>query len=149
MGGVKLNNYLRGEQYGLDIIQDLNHNSTGWVDWNMIIDPQGGPCHSVLRVDAPIVADYVNQTLHYQVMYYYLGHYTKFIPKGSVRIQVDANLGKNVHATAFKRPDGAISLVVLNNSEISVEFKIKDVAISDAAVSSVPPHGIKTFIWKK
>jgi glucosylceramidase len=149
LDGVKLNDYSRGEDYGLDIIKDLNNFASGWTDWNLILDPHGGPCHSVLRVDAPIIADYINQRLYYQVMYYYLGHFTKFIPVGSVRIGVETKLRKGIHATAFKRlKDNATVLVVLNSNDDAIDFKIKDVTISEVAFTSVPPHGVKTFIWQ-
>jgi glucosylceramidase len=149
LDGVHIDDYDRGEQYGIDIIKDLNHFAGGWVDWNLVVDPHGGPCHSVLRVDAPIIGDYINQTLHYQPMYFYLGQFTKFIPVGSVRVHVEANVIEDVHVTAFKRPDNTVVLVVLNNGHKEVSFKIQDHDIQQVAHAKVHPHGIKTFIWKK
>ena len=29
----------------MDILQDLLHWCTGWVDWNLILDVTGGPNH--------------------------------------------------------------------------------------------------------
>ena len=39
--------------------QDLNHWSTGWVDWNMALDMQGGPNWANNFVDSPIIIDAV------------------------------------------------------------------------------------------
>lgn len=35
----------KGEHYGHVILGDLNHYSTGWIDWNILLDLDGGPTH--------------------------------------------------------------------------------------------------------
>lgn len=35
---VSLGNWTRAEQYALDILHDLNHHASGWMDWNMAVD---------------------------------------------------------------------------------------------------------------
>ncbi len=40
---------------------DLNHWSVGWVDWNLVLDMQGGPNHGENYCDAPVIGDYLNQ----------------------------------------------------------------------------------------
>ena len=41
----------------MDILQDLLHWCTGWVDWNLLVDVTGGPNHLGNRCDANIIAD--------------------------------------------------------------------------------------------
>ena len=41
----------------MDILQDLLHWTTGWTDWNLILDPTGGPNHLGNRCDANLIAD--------------------------------------------------------------------------------------------
>ena len=41
----------------MDILQDLLHWCTGWVDWNLILDITGGPNHLGNRCDAHLIAD--------------------------------------------------------------------------------------------
>ena len=36
--GVRLGDWSRGETYAMDIINDLNHWASGWVDWNLVMD---------------------------------------------------------------------------------------------------------------
>lgn len=43
--GVKLQDWGRGEDYGHDILGDLNHWVIGWTDWNIVLNQQGGPNH--------------------------------------------------------------------------------------------------------
>ena len=47
----------RAEHIGMDILQDLLHWTTGWTDWNLILDPTGGPNHLGNRCDANLIAD--------------------------------------------------------------------------------------------
>ena len=43
--GVRLDDWSRGEQYGRDIVGNLNHWAVGWTDWNLLLNEQGGPTH--------------------------------------------------------------------------------------------------------
>lgn len=45
VGNEEKARYETGERYAHDIIGDLNHWACGWVDWNMILDTDGGPDH--------------------------------------------------------------------------------------------------------
>ena len=60
--------------------------------------------------------------------YYAMGQFTRYVPQGSVRIRADYNDTFNmngVECVAFKRPDGAIVLIVINNSKRDNQIKIK------------------------
>jgi hypothetical protein len=35
---------------------DLNNWAEGWTDWNLVLNPQGGPNHLNNFCDAPIIA---------------------------------------------------------------------------------------------
>ena len=50
-----LGDWSRCEDYIVDIIQDLNHYANAWIDWNMILDPNGGPNYVSNFVDSPMV----------------------------------------------------------------------------------------------
>ena len=41
------------------VFQDVNHWSTGWVDWNMVLDTTGGPNWANNFVDSPIIVNEV------------------------------------------------------------------------------------------
>ncbi len=36
----------RAEEYGHDIIADLNYGTIGWTDWNLALNTDGGPNHA-------------------------------------------------------------------------------------------------------
>lgn len=70
----------------MSILDDLRHSVSGWIDWNLYLDLTGGPNWVKNFVDAPIIVDRDKQTFYKQPTYYALAHFTKFIPRGSVRI---------------------------------------------------------------
>lgn len=76
----------QAELYALDILADLNHGVVGWVDWNLLLDTQGGPNH-INRTDigAPILVA-SDGSLILQPSYFTLGHITRFVRPGAVRV---------------------------------------------------------------
>ena len=60
--------------------------------------------------------------------YYAMGQFSRYIPQGSVRIRADYNDSfkfNGVECVGFKRPDGSIALVVINDSKRDKDIKIK------------------------
>lgn len=80
----------------------------------MALDLNGGPTYVSNSVDCPIIVNATADEFYKQPMYYALGHFSKFIPKGSVRVESDASYNDNVQVVAVKRPDDAIVAVILN-----------------------------------
>ncbi|MBW8002794.1 MAG: glucosylceramidase [Planctomycetes bacterium] len=143
-GGVHLNDWKIGERYGHDILGDLNSWTVGWVDWNMVLDERGGPNHVDNLCDAPIIADTVRNELIYENSYYYLGHFSKYIRPGAVRIASSVNKD-NLEVTAFKNTDGKVAVVVINRTPEAVDFDLK---VGDAvAKTSSPARSIMTLLY--
>nr|XP_025970929.1 glucosylceramidase-like [Dromaius novaehollandiae] len=82
---VVLGGWERGSQYSHSILSNLNNYVTGWTDWNLALDLQGGPNWSKNYVDSPIIVDGSKDIFYKQPMFYHLGHFSKFIPEGSRR----------------------------------------------------------------
>jgi len=143
-GGVHLGDWSRGESYGIDILGDLNNWSEGWVDWNIVLNPQGGPNHVNNFCDAPIIADASKQTVEFNVPYWYLGQFSKFIPPNSVRVQTASPSG--LQSTAVLRPDNYIALVVLNTQNAEKTFKLAHG--NGFAKVTVPAHSIATLTYQ-
>ncbi|NBI30550.1 glycoside hydrolase family 30 protein [Chengkuizengella marina] len=143
-GGPKPGEWFTGERYGRNIIGDFNNWSRGWLDWNLVLNEEGGPNHVGNLCDAPILADRKNDELIINSSYYYIGHFSKFIVPGAKRIQHSMNLPENVYATAFKNPDGSIAVVVQNERDHLQEFSL--VYGKKGAEVVIPEHSITTFI---
>lgn len=144
--GVIVGDWDRGENYGYDILGDLNNWSTGWVDWNMILNPEGGPNHLKGYCDAPIIGFANNQTIVFQPSYYYMGHFSRFILPGSQRINSKSS-DSSLLVTSFIDPQTQItSVVVMNKNNVQIPFEIS--YEGKYATYSMLPHSIVTLRWK-
>ncbi|PAV90327.1 hypothetical protein WR25_25155 [Diploscapter pachys] len=105
----------------LSSLQDLLNWSTGWMDWNLVLDMQGGPNWVGNFVDAGIIVDSSRNIYYKNPMWHVMGHFAKFIRPGSVRISGEfQNLhDANVEGVAFKAPDGSRVAVILNKDAVS------------------------------
>ncbi|GLV40110.1 Glucocerebrosidase 1b [Carabus blaptoides fortunei] len=122
---VVLGNWRRGEMYADSIIEDLEHWYTGWIDWNLAVNLKGGPSYIGNYVDSSIIVNSTAQEFFKNPTYYTMGHFSKFIPPKSVRI--DANIKKKtVRVVAFRRPDNGTALVICNMHNRDVEVTIQD-----------------------
>ncbi|KAK7086280.1 hypothetical protein SK128_027484 [Halocaridina rubra] len=110
-----------GERYASNMIDDFNHWSTGWVDWNMALSMLGGPSWVGNSVTSPIIVDKDSGEFFKQPMYYVMGHFSKYIKRGSVRIYSGISGSQNFKSVAFHRPNDNISIIVLLNSGDSTE----------------------------
>ena len=78
---VLLGSWERGQEYINDIITNLNHWSTGWTDWNLVLDMNGGPNWANNEVDAPIIVNQETDEFYKQPMYYTLHTSASFCQK--------------------------------------------------------------------
>ncbi|XP_050666978.1 lysosomal acid glucosylceramidase-like [Leptidea sinapis] len=86
--GINLGSWRKGETYIVTILDNLVNHYVAWVDWNMAVDLQGGPNWAQNFGDSEIVVNSTSDEFYKQPMYYVLGHFSKFIPRGSKRIDV-------------------------------------------------------------
>ncbi|ROT76184.1 hypothetical protein C7M84_005252 [Penaeus vannamei] len=113
---VALGKWERLESYAHDIIVDMNHWVTGWVDWNLALDMQGGPNWAENFVDAPIIVNKEADEFYKNPMFYAMGHFSKFVKEGATKLGLASEDPKKLDATAFRNPDGSTAVVILNRS---------------------------------
>ena len=142
-GGPHHGSWELGERYARSIINDLNRWTVGWIDWNLLLDMQGGPNHVGNLCSAPILADAATDTLHHQSSYFYLGHFARFAQPGARRVLCAATR-EQLPCTAFVNPDGSTATVVMNAGEDAIDFALT-VAAQRAAVN-LPPRSIATVV---
>jgi len=144
-GGVKLGSWNTAERYGHDIIGNLNNWTVGWVDWNLLLNEQGGPNHVGNYCDAPIIADTTKDKVIYESSFYYIGHFSKYIRPGAKRIGFSKYTDK-LEVTAFKNTDGKIVVVIMNRSDLELPFRLRTQA--GMAMSKSLPHSIVTLCYE-
>jgi glucosylceramidase len=154
-GGVHLGQWFTGERYGRNIIGDLRNWVEGWIDWNIVLDETGGPNHVGNNCDAPIIADTRSGELHYNSSYWYIGHFSRFVPPGSTRISsTDAALSETAAShVAFETPDGSLVTVVMNESDDDLRVEIatdheRSGSERSGTVLELPAHSIVTVVKK-
>jgi len=138
--------WLGAEIYAGEIIKDFNHYMSAVVDWNMIVDENGGPFHHrSVGCKAPVVVDPKTDTVSLEPIYYAIAHFSRFVKRGAVRIGC-STLSEQVKAVAFSNPDGDIIVVVLNlmmrEENLDIRFE------SSAANVTLPAHSLTTYVIK-
>lgn len=133
-----------GEHYARNMINDFNNYSRGFIDWNIVLDQFGGPNHVKNNCEAPIMYDIENKTIKYNISYYYIGHFSKFIAENAKRIQtIKSNNNDDLHCASFINPNGQMVVIVLNQGWI------KDVTLvinGKGKTVSLPNNSITTYI---
>ncbi|KNC29753.1 hypothetical protein FF38_05244 [Lucilia cuprina] len=146
--GPELGSWERGEQYIRSILQDLQHNFNGWIDWNLILDERGGPNYVNNTVDAPIILNTDNNSEFYkQPLFYGMGHFSKFISENSQRIEVKlSSIQNSIDAVGFKRPDNKIVLIIFNSAAIPQDINLND-SVRGMLTINVPARSIHTIVY--
>lgn len=124
-----IGNWHRGVHYALDIIRSLQHSAAGWVDWNMALDMEGGPGWLGGRLDSPIIVDKNADAYFKSPMFYVLGHFSRYIPPGSIRVKTEIfndHFDYQFETVTFKLPQGNFLVtVILNHNPYEVNLNIK------------------------
>jgi glucosylceramidase len=142
-GGPHAGSWALGERYARSMINDLNRWTVGWIDWNLLLDSNGGPNHVGNFCSAPILADTTTGTLAHQSSYFYIGHFARFVRPGARRV-LCASSRAALETTAFVNPDGSTAVVVMNRSEAALPFALSiDGAVCATALTA---RSIATFI---
>ncbi|XP_015785811.1 putative glucosylceramidase 4 [Tetranychus urticae] len=144
--GVRIGNWTRAETYAWDIINNLNHWGTGWIDWNLALDPLGGPNYVLNVADSAILVDAKNKVYYKQPMFYALGHFSKFLSPGSIRLGFSDNIDHPmIKVTAFLDTNGQVIVILLNRKEEAIVASIAGVTNEPFQVA-LSPRSIKTLI---
>lgn len=110
-------------RYANDIIGCLNNYVNGWIDWNMVLDKQGGPNWFKNWCIAPVIVDPINDQVYFTPLYYTMAHFSKYIRPGAKIIKA-ATSDKTLMVTAAQNSDKSIAVVVLNQHEKEKDFTL-------------------------
>ncbi len=115
--------YAPVNRYARDIIGCLNNWVDGWIDWNMVLDKQGGPNWFENWCVAPIIVDAENDEVYMTPLYYTLSHFSRYIRPGAVRIGF-SHSDEKLLVTAAENPDGSIAVVIFNEEEQAKDINL-------------------------
>jgi glucosylceramidase len=115
-GGVQLGAFESGERYARNMIGDFSNYCEGYIDWNLMLNEEGGPNHVGNFCDAPIIYDRFDQKIYYNYSYDAIGHFSKFVDVGALRIESVIN-SDDLKSVGFINPDGSLVFIILNETE--------------------------------
>jgi len=114
------------------------------LEWNLAADARyephtdNGGCTSCLGA-----LTISNQSIKRNTAYYVIGHASRFVKPGSVRIYT--NIPANLPNVGFKTPEGKTVLIVLNQDQNRKKFAIR--MSGKLMFASLDPGAVGTFVW--
>ncbi len=138
--------YTPVHRYARNIIVSLDNWLTGWIDWNIVLDKNGGPNHVGNYCGAPIMIDTETQYVYYTPIYYILSQLSRTIRPGdhAVGTKLDRyDLGNDdLHACATINDKNILSVQVLNTTKKAINYhlQIKD----EYATIHIPANALQT-----
>jgi len=129
------------------IVQSMRNWSRSYVKWGMALDENRGPyipggcndCTPLITVNSSSGA------VSYNIDYYTLGHFSKFVLPGAVRIYSSNATG--IISAAFVNPDDSEALVVYNDSASSQTFAVSSQGRSFSY--TLPALAGATMVWNQ
>ncbi|MNQ26430.1 Glucuronoxylanase XynC precursor [compost metagenome] len=126
------------------VIGSMRNWSKTALEWNLANNGSFGPhtpggcttCKGALTINS-------SDSFTRNVGYYIIGHVSKFVPAGSVRIA--SNISGNLNNVAFKTPEGKKVLIVENDGNSTEIFNIK--YKGNWFVASLEGGSVGTYIW--
>ncbi len=148
------------ERYGKELCGDFNNFTAGFCDWNLLLSDQGGPFHNrseksvacagIVLEDkscgchAPVLYDTKAKKLVYTPIYYYIGHFSKFVERGAKRIAT-TKYCEQIYTVAFKNPDGQIVLILMNTADEALPAVVRHKGVCTNL--TLDPHSIMTVLF--
>jgi glucosylceramidase len=119
------------------------------ITWNAALDPRGGPHNGGCDTCTGLVTVNDDGTVTTNAEYYTIGHLSKFVKPGAVRIASTSfgTTGWNGEITdvAFRNRDGSTALVVHNENDAPRSFAV---AVGGRTLQYTLPGGaLATFTW--
>ena len=140
----KLDYWPNAERYGNSMINDFNSGVVGWTDWNILLDERGGPNHVENFCFAPVHANTKTGELIYTPTYYYIGHFSKFIKPGALRVSTSTSRS-TLESTSFKNKDGQLITVVMNTTDSKIAYKL--IVGNSESVLEIEPRAMQSIIY--
>jgi glucosylceramidase len=139
--------YTPVHRYARNIIVSLDHWVSGWVDWNIVLDQDGGPNHVGNFCGAPIMIDIKTGQVYYTPIFYVLAQFSRTIRPGDKAVKTDKYLDgldyDALHACATINETNLLSVQLLNTTKNPITYNLQignqfaDVEIEANSVQTV------------
>ena len=117
--------------------------------WNLALDENHGPLvgvHGCQDCRGVVTIPRNSNSYHKEVEYYSLGHFSKFVKPGAVRLESNSFNWDDLQCVAFVNTDGSTVIVVQNpNGSKSASFSL-DIDAKHYQYNNLPPQSVVTFV---
>ena len=121
--------YTPVHRYARNIIVSLDSWMNGWIDWNIVLDANGGPNHVGNFCGAPIMIDTDTGYVYYTPIYYVLAQFSRTIRPGDRVVMSGKELegldADALHAVATINDDGLLSVQLLNTTKQPINYALQ------------------------
>lgn len=126
--GPVLGSWKRAQTYIDRFIKNFNHGLAGNIDWNLVLNTEGGPTVFENFVDAAILFEVTNQTLYKQPIYYGIAHFSHFLQSNCKRINANLSLFSRlkVEAVAFSCANYTKVIIMHNRRNLAERITVID-----------------------
>jgi glucosylceramidase len=136
------------EQQARLIIDSMRAWSKSVILWNLVLDQNHEPflggcttCRGVMTVKHDVTPAQVIPTTDYTA----LGHASKFVRPGAVRVESNSFGQGSLEDVAFRNPDGSLVLMVVNSGTAAITFNIA--WKGKYAQYFLRKQSVATFVW--
>jgi glucosylceramidase len=143
-----------GDQFESDMLEIplvMRNAAKGYIKWSLALDQDLGPdltqnaglggcntCTPIVTVNTGTGA------VTYDIEYYTLGHFSKYVLPGAVRIY--SSNTPAIDSVAFQNTDGSIALIAYNNKATSQTFNVQWGGTQSFSYT-LPAAAAATFTW--
>jgi glucosylceramidase len=149
-GGAWQKGNVLAEEAG-ELIAVMRNWSRSYVLWALATDQNHGPyvggcdtCRGLMTID---LRNPAKPAVRPELDYYVLGHASKFLLPGAVRVASDEPVSSQIEDVAFLNPDGTVVLYTLNagteDRAVRIAFHKK------SAATTIPGGAVATFVWRR
>jgi len=139
--------YAPTHRYARNIIVGINNWMTGFIDWNAVLDKNGGPNHVGNFCGAPVMIDIENHDIYYTPVFDVLKHFSTTIRPGDKALRATPMKGAFadslfVGATLSQENNVVVSMLNVTRDPIAFNLQLGDYS----AKITAPGNSIQTLI---
>ncbi|KZC10706.1 Glucosylceramidase, partial [Dufourea novaeangliae] len=133
------------QDYILSIIEYFNHWASGWMDWNMALNEEGGPDYPGRSLNAAILVNPEKDEFYKTPLFYAIKHFSRFVCRDSIRVSITDT--ETIKTTAFVTPSKEVVVVLYNNQSTSDSVTLKD-PLKGTIQLNLTPRSMNTITYK-
>lgn len=133
----------KARMYAHDILGNLSHGGSAQLDWNLLLDEQGGPNHVGNYCEAPVML--AGDGFVRNPSYYAIGHFSRHIRPGAVRL-MSSVYDSRLEQVVFRNADGSRAAVILSRAAAPLPVWITEDGETGWSVT-LHPGTLTTLVW--